>query len=409
MRSLENPPDDLKDKDSLAVYDLASEEICFLPNSQNYCVCFVDMVDSTGITAKISDHQKIRQYYSIFINTMAILVKNYGAKIVKNAGDALIFYFPDSSDPAQEAAFKDILECFTVMILARDIINAKLESQNLPPVSYRISADYGRVEVATSTSSRTEDLFGSPMNICAKINSMAEPNGIVIGGDLYQIIKSFSFVNNNRYGFSELREGCSVGLNCKYPVYRVSNRNINNNNNNTPVTDINSINHLFAYKQTSKIKEIQTKQQQLSQRLQQSQQKQQPQQQKQKYSSNIMVVDDEPDTLFTYESFLSDEGYNVESFTDSLEALKHFVQLPDPSSHYKLALLDIRMPRLNGLQLFYQMKKLSPKIKIMFCSALEIAEELTSVLPEIEHNHIIKKPVERDYFITKINSALNEQ
>jgi two-component system, OmpR family, response regulator ChvI len=405
MRSLGNPPDDLEDEHSLAVYDLASEEICFLPNSQNYCVCFVDMVDSTSITAKISDHQKIRQYYSIFINTMAILVKNYGAKIVKNAGDALIFYFPDSSDSAQEAAFKDILECFTVMILARDIINAKLDAQNLPPVSYRISADYGRVEVATSTSSRTEDLFGSPMNICAKINSMAEPNGIVIGGDLYQIIKSFSFVNNNGYGFSELSGGCSVGLNCKYPVYRVSSRNINNNNN-TPVTDINSINHLFAYKQTSKIKDIQTKQQQLSQRLQQSQHQQPP---PQKYSPNILVVDDEPDALFTYESFLSDEGYNVESFTDSLEALKHFVQLPDPSSHYKLAILDIRMPKLNGLQLFYQMKKLSPKIKILFCSALEIAEELTSVLPAIEHNHIIKKPVEREYFITKINSALNEQ
>jgi hypothetical protein len=45
----------------------------------------------------------------------------------------------------------------------------------------------------------------------------------------------------------------------------------------------------------------------------------------------------------------------------------------------------------------------------MFCSALEIAEELTSVLPDIEHNYIIKKPVEREYFINKINSALNEQ
>jgi CheY-like chemotaxis protein len=225
----------------------------------------------------------------------------------------------------------------------------------------------------------------------------------VIGGDLYQIVKPFSFVKNNGYEFSELREGCSVGLNRRYPVYRVSSRHINNN---TSVTDVNSINYLFAYKQTSKIKDSQTKQHELPQRLRQTQHQQLP---PQKYSSNIMVVDDEPDTLFTYESFLSDEGYNVESFTDSLEALKHFVQLPDPSSHYKLALLDIRMPRLNGLQLFYQMKKLSPKIKIMFCSALEIAEELTSVLPEIEHNHIIKKPVERHYFITKIKSALNEQ
>jgi two-component system, OmpR family, response regulator ChvI len=406
MLSPDNPLDNLGDEHSSGVYDLGSEEICFLPNSQNYCVCFVDMVDSSSITAKVSDHQKIRQYYSIFINTMAVLLRTYDAKIVKNAGDALIFYFPDSSDPAHEAAFKDILECFTVMLLARDIINAKLDAQNLLPISYRISADYGRVEVATSTSSRTEDLFGSPMNICAKINSMAEPNGMVIGGDLYQIIKSLSFVNNSDYEFRELRGGCSLGLGCRYPVYRVSSRKVNNNNNNNKsVIDINSINHLFAYRQTSKIDDIQTKQHQLSQGLQQSEHQEPPQ----KYSVNIMVVDDEPDTLFTYESFLSEEGYNVKSFTDSLEALKHFVQLPDPSSHYNLALLDIRMPKLNGIQLFYKMKTLSPKIKIMFCSALEIAEELTSVLPGIEHNHIIKKPVEREYLVKKINSALSEQ
>ena len=121
------------------------------------------------------------------------------------------------------------------------------------------------------------------------------------------------------------------------------------------------------------------------------------------------MVDDEPDTLFTYESFLSDEGYNVESFTDSLEALKHFVQLPDPSSHYNLALLDIRMPKLNGLQLFHKMKALSPKIKIMFCSALDIAQEVASVLPDIEHEHFIRKPVEREHFVNMINSALDKQ
>ena len=382
----------------LSFSDLVSEEISFLAHSQNYCVCFVDMVNSTKVIAEISDRQKIGQYYSIFINTMAILAKNYGAKIVKNAGDALIFYFPDSSDPANKAAFKDILECFTTMILARDIINAKLHSESLPSVSYRISADYGKVEVATSISSKgREDLFGSTMNICAKINSMAEPNGIVIGGDLYQIVKSFSsFVSE--YQFRELRGGYSTGLNHRYPVYHLS------SNNNTSGIDIDSINHIFAPKPISKIKDIQAKEQHSSQLLQQSQYQQE---QEQKYSANILIVDDEPDALFTYKYFLSAEGHNVEAFTDSVEALKHFVQLPDPSSHYKLALLDIRMPRLNGLQLFYQMKTLSPKIKIIFCSALDIAEELTSVLPGIKYDDILKKPVERKYFINKINSVLN--
>jgi two-component system, OmpR family, response regulator ChvI len=383
----------------LSNFDLV-KEISFLDRSMNCCIGFIDMVNSTKATAEmVSDRQKIGQYYSIFINTMALLARNYNAKIVKNAGDTLIFYFPDSSDPANEAAFKEILECFTTMILARDIINSKLQSENLPSVSYRISADYGKVEVATSTSSKGEDLFGSTMNICAKINSMAEPNGIVIGGDLYQIVKSFSFVSNNGYDFRELRGGYSMGFDHKYPVYTALSKN-----NNTAGLNINNINHLFRSNEISKMKEDIGANQQSSQLL--LQESQQKKKQQQRYSINIMVVDDEPDALFTYEWFLSDEGYNVEAFTDPQEALKRFVQL-EASSYYQLVLLDIRMPRLNGLQLFNTIKAISPNAKIMFCSALDTAEELTSILPDIKYDDIIKKPVEREYFISKINSMLN--
>jgi CheY-like chemotaxis protein len=66
------------------------------------------------------------------------------------------------------------------------------------------------------------------------------------------------------------------------------------------------------------------------------------------------------------------------------------------------------MPTLNGLQLFYRIKAISPDTRIMFISALDIAEELTSILPDMKHDDVIKKPVERKYFISKINSALQE-
>jgi CheY-like chemotaxis protein len=226
---------------------------------------------------------------------------------------------------------------------------------------------------------------------------MAEPNGIAIGGDLYKIIQSFSFID--KYQFREL-QGYSIGLNHKYPVYIA----LSKNNNNTAGLNINNINQLFGSNEISKIKDIGAKQQSSQLLLQDSQQKQQ----QQRYSTNIMIVDDEPDILFTYECFLSDEGYNVQAFTDPQEALKHFVKLSGAfSSYYQLVLLDIRMPRLNGLQLFNTIKTLSPNTKIMFISALDVAEELTRILPDIKYADIIRKPVEREYFINKINLLLN--
>ena len=373
--------------DNPSIFDRA-QEIRFLPHSQNYCVCFVDLVNSTKITAEISDQRKIGQYYSIFINTMAVLVKHYGAKIVKNVGDALIFYFPGTLDARNETAFQNVLECLTTMLVARNIINAKLRSENLPSVSYRISADYGKVEVATSTSSKSVDLFGSTMNICAKINSMAEPNGIVIGEALHQIIRSFSFADE--YQFKELQRRYSIGFNERYPVYCAFSNNISK-------TDISRIKSLFRSRESAISNDLQINEQ--SQVVKP--------QQRQKYSYNILVVDDEPDTAFTYKTLLSAEGYDVQVFTDPQEALKHFVQRPDPSSHYQLVLLDIRMPRLNGLQLFYRIKAVSPNTKIVFCSALDIAEELTSILPGISYHHIIKKPMRREDFISKINAVIN--
>ncbi|HET7389263.1 MAG TPA: hypothetical protein VFJ51_00465, partial [Nitrososphaeraceae archaeon] len=54
---------------------------------------------------------------------------------------------------------------------------------------------------------------------------------------------------------------------------------------------------------------------------------QQQLQQQLENAHNILLVDDEPDTLFTYKTFLLDiEGYNVDAFTDSQKALQHFAQ-----------------------------------------------------------------------------------
>jgi class 3 adenylate cyclase len=203
-----------------ASMNISDEEVTFSGKRQNYCVCYIDMINSTKITDEMSE-SNIGKYYSIFLNTMALIAKNFGGKIMKNAGDCLIFYFPISSKSYNELVFKDIIECCLTMTLAHDAINAKLSKQNLPALNYRISADFGKLEVARSVTSNSEDFFGSTMNLCAKINAKALPNGIVIGQSLHRILKSFTFYND--YNFEEIGS-YSIINNKDYYVYAVTSK-----------------------------------------------------------------------------------------------------------------------------------------------------------------------------------------
>lgn len=117
--------------------------------------------------------------------------KKFGTVITKIAGDSLVVYFPQTSNKNDKRAFENDIECGITMLAAFDFINSKMTEEGLPSVGYRISSDYGRSDIARSHRSNTYDLFGSTMNICAEINRIATPNTMVVGGYLYQIIKSF--------------------------------------------------------------------------------------------------------------------------------------------------------------------------------------------------------------------------
>ena len=103
-----------------------------------------------------------------------------------------------------------------------------------------------------------------------------------------------------------------------------------------------------------------------------------------------MLVDNEPDILLTYKTYLDSAGYNVDSFTNPREALMH----------------HIRMPNLNGIQLYYRLKAINPKIKILFVSALDAPQEMISILPGIGFDDVIRKPVDIEQFLFKVKTAL---
>jgi two-component system, OmpR family, response regulator ChvI len=364
----------------ILVEEVLEEEISFSSKSQNYCVCFVSMVSSIEITFQIKDAEKIRRYYSIFVNTMAAIARNFGAKIIKNTGTSLVYFFPKTSDSAHKSAFRDVIECGITMITASDVINAKLKEEGgLPSLYYRISADYGRVEVARSISSPdTDDLFGSTMNVCAKINSMAPPNEMVIGRDLYYCIGRKSYLFND-YHFKRIGEYSIAGSRHRYPVYSVL---VSKNRLDPIITPINK--NLKSY---------------INQDYYQKQKQQQN-------AYNILLVDDEPDILSTFKTFLlsAAESYNVDAFTQSQKALQQFAQA-NPS-YYDLVVMDIRMPGLNGLQLYYRLKAMNPTIKVLFVSALDAAQEMISILPGVKLDDVVQKPVSQEQFLYKVKTAL---
>ena len=187
--------------------------VSFSGTCEKFCVGIVDMVGSTKVSAHLNK-QQLTKYYSLFLNGMALIAKDHGAQVVKSVGDSLLYYFPKTSD-YEAKNFVCPLKCGIAMIDCLPIINAKLKEHGLPPVKIRISMDFGTVMLANSVSSSIDDIFGSTVNVCSKINRSAKPNGMVIGSDMYELVKDF-----DEYAFVP-DTGFSLGLVMSYPVYSV--------------------------------------------------------------------------------------------------------------------------------------------------------------------------------------------
>ena len=190
----------------------------FLETSQSYCVGLVDIVNSTKISASLTQ-KKLSKYYEVFLNSMAQIVEKFGGFVIKNIGDSLLFYFPVSSKSNQSYDFKNCLECGLAMIENHEDINKLLKKEKLPSLNYRISADYGEVSIMKTNDSSSIDVFGTPVNMCTKINHAAAKNSIVIGSDLYRTAKKLDNYNYN------MIDSCSIGMKFMYPIYSVSRKN----------------------------------------------------------------------------------------------------------------------------------------------------------------------------------------
>ena len=77
-------------------------------------------------------------------------------------------------------------------------------------------------------------------------------------------------------------------------------------------------------------------------------------------TKRILLIDDEPDITFTIKDILEDNGFQVESFNDSIVALNYY-----KVSFYDLVILDIKMPKMDGFELYLKIREKNPNLIVI--------------------------------------------
>ena len=106
--------------------------------------------------------------------------------------------------------------------------------------------------------------------------------------------------------------------------------------------------------------------------------------------NKVLIVDDEPDVVYLVKRGLERNGFEVDGYTDPTLALQNF-----RVGVYSLLLLDIKMPKIDGIEFFNIIEKEDDKVKVCFFSA---SEYLTSNVKDKFYNSpdkflFISKPI----------------
>src|SRR5215469_4890850 len=130
----------------------------------------------------------------------------------------------------------------------------------------------------------------------------------------------------------------------------------------------------------------------------------------------ILIVDDEPDITIALKMYLEIQGFHVDAFTDPVYALAQF-----KADFYQLLILDIKMPEMNGFELYTEIKKKDNTVrdeikkkdntvKVFFLTALSEMHDYDAfkkeVFPKEGERYFIPKPIENEEILTRINTVI---
>jgi CheY-like chemotaxis protein len=117
----------------------------------------------------------------------------------------------------------------------------------------------------------------------------------------------------------------------------------------------------------------------------------------------ILLVDNEVDITYALTNALENYGFTIEAFNDPILALNSY-----KSNFYDLVILDIKMPKMDGFELYNKIREKDPQVKICFLTASELFYEefrkARFLLSEkIGEEYFIQKPIKTDDLVQKIN------
>jgi two-component system response regulator ChvI len=118
----------------------------------------------------------------------------------------------------------------------------------------------------------------------------------------------------------------------------------------------------------------------------------------------ILIVDDEPDVNLILKMVLEGNGFHVDTFDTPLLALEYFRK-----GLYNLVILDIKMPKMNGFELYREIRKIDEKIRTCFLTAGETYDPVyADISNQLDANCFIRKPIENQELINHIKWIIDK-
>ena len=120
-----------------------------------------------------------------------------------------------------------------------------------------------------------------------------------------------------------------------------------------------------------------------------------------KSKAKILIIDDNKDITDLFSIFLESNGYIVNAYTNPVEAINNFSK----NSH-DLIVLDLKMPKMDGMTLYHRIKEIDDKVIICFTTAdINYIQQLQKGITDIE-KIVLYKPVLLKDLKNKIESLL---